>query len=127
MRHTDLLDDFDFSDNPFFADYGEGEVVGKFFSAMEAEVAAARLRAEGIPCFLANHTVQAVMPHLQGIIRLHTRPADADVAREILGEAAFDTLPAQKNTAYNFALVVLAIVVGVVLAALLVASKYVGF
>ena len=125
MRRTDLLDDFDFSDNPFFDEYGEGEVVGRFFSAMEAEVASARLRAEGIPCFLANHTVHAVMPHLQGVIRLHTRPADADLAREILGEAAFDTVQLRPSTAFNFVLVVLAIMVGVVLAAALVAAKYV--
>ncbi len=124
MRRTDLLDDFDFGDNPFFDEYGEGEVVGKFFSSMEAEVAAARLRAEGIPCFLANHTVQSVMPHLQGVIRLHTRPADADVAREILGEAAFDMVPHRPHTAFNFVLVVLAIMVGVILSAALVASKY---
>ncbi|MEO6040029.1 MAG: DUF2007 domain-containing protein [Saprospiraceae bacterium] len=124
MRPTDLLDDFDFDDNPFLEEYGEGEVVGKYFSSMEAEVAAARLRAEGVPCFLANHTVQSVMPHLQGIIRLHTRPADAALAREILGEAALNAAPLPTQKAFNLATVVLAIVIGVVLAALLVVSKY---
>ncbi len=126
MSRIDLLDDFDFSDNPFFDEYGEGEVVGKYFSSMEAEVAAARLRAEGIPCFLANHTVQSIMPHLQGVIRLHTRPADADLAREILGEAALDTVPSRPHRAFNFVMVILAIMIGVVLAAALVASKYVS-
>ncbi len=125
MRPTDLLDDFDFGDNPFHEEHGEGEVVGKYFSSMEAEVAAARLRAEGIPCFLANHTVQSIMPHLQGIIRLHTRPADADLAREILGEAALDTVQPRSQPGFNLATVVLAIVIGIILAALLVASKYV--
>ncbi len=124
MRPTDLLDDFDFNDHPFFETYGEGEVVGKYFSSMEAEVAAARLRAEGIPCFLANHTVQAIMPHLQGIIRLHTRPVDAGLAREILGEAALDTHLPRPQSAFNLTSVILAIVIGVVLAALLVVSKY---
>ena len=126
MRPTDLLDDFDFGDNPFYEEYGDGEVVGKFFSSMEAEVAAARLRAEGIPCFLANHTVQSVMPHLQGIIRLHTRPVDADLAREILGEAAaLESTISRPQKAFNLVTVVLAIVIGVILAALLVVSKYV--
>ena len=51
--------------------------------------------------------------------------ADADLAREILGEAAFDTVQHRPSTAFNFVLVVLAIMVGVVLAAALVAAKYV--
>ncbi|MBC7778101.1 MAG: DUF2007 domain-containing protein, partial [Phycisphaerae bacterium] len=85
----DILDDFDFDELPEWA--GEGEVVAKFYSTMEAEVAAARLRSEGIHCFLANAISQTVLPHLQGIVRLHTRPADAELAREILQEAAIET------------------------------------
>ena len=82
MQSTDILDDFDFNELPEWAE--EGEIVAKFFSTMEAEVAAARLRAEGIHCFLANSISQSIVPHIPGIVRLHTRSEDADYAREIL-------------------------------------------
>lgn len=91
MANTNILDDFEFEDNQFFEDGNEGEVVAKYYSSMEAEVAAARLRSEGIPCFLANTISQSVLPHIQFVLRLHTRPQDVERAREILSEAAAET------------------------------------
>ncbi|MFN0213405.1 MAG: putative signal transducing protein [Saprospiraceae bacterium] len=117
----DILDDFDFNELPEWA--GQGEVVAKFYSSMEAEIAAARLRSEGIHCFLANAISQTVLPHLPGIVRLHTRPADADLARDILQEASIETdgpLP-RKNSGIS-ALVIMAVIIGLVLAWLLVQS-----
>ena len=120
MHPTDILDDFEFDENarPGFAE--EGEVVAKFFSLMEAEVAAARLRAEGIHCFLANTMSQTVLPHLQTIIRLHVRPVDSARAREILNEAAIETVAAVENDRGRGVLLALAILIGVILAAFLV-------
>lgn len=120
MHPTDILDDFEFEENdrPGFAE--EGEVVAKFFSLMEAEVAAARLRAEGIHCFLANTMSQTVLPHLQTIIRLHVRPVDSARAREILNEAAIETVAAVENDRGRGVLLALAILIGVILAAFLV-------
>ncbi|HAD14364.1 MAG TPA: hypothetical protein DCF33_18230, partial [Saprospirales bacterium] len=88
MPSNDILDHYAFNDLPEWS--GEGEVVAKFYSNLEAEVAAARLRAEGIHCFLANSISQSVTPHLPGIIRLHTHPMDAEQAREILEEASIE-------------------------------------
>lgn len=121
MRQADILDDFNFDELPEWS--GEGEVVAKFYSMMEAEVAAARLRSEGIHCFLANAISHSVLPHIQGVIRLQTRPADAELAREILQEAAIDTdspLPHRKNG--TAAILLLAILIGLLLAWLLVQS-----
>ncbi len=121
MHPPDILDNFDFEDLPDWA--GEGEIVAKFYSSMEAEVAAARLRSEGIHCFLANSISQSVVPHLQGIVRLHTRPTDAELAREILQEAAIETeWPLARRNSGNGALVFMAVVIGLVLAWLLVKS-----
>lgn len=124
MHSTDLLDDFEFDENvrPGFAE--EGEVVAKFFSLMEAEVAAARLRAEGIHCFLANTMSQTVLPHLQTIIRLHVRPVDSARAREILNEAAIETISPSDESAGRGVLIALAILIGVVLAALMVRAMW---
>ncbi|MDO8365858.1 MAG: DUF2007 domain-containing protein [Saprospiraceae bacterium] len=114
-----ILDNFDFDELPEWA--GEGEIVAKFYSSMEAEVAAARLRSEGIHCFLANSISQSVVPHIQGIVRLHTRIADAEKAREILQEAAIETdEPLPMRNSGKGALVLMAVVIGLVLAWLLV-------
>ncbi|MBV6442213.1 MAG: hypothetical protein DYG98_25675 [Haliscomenobacteraceae bacterium CHB4] len=120
MHSTDILDDFDFDENvrPGFAE--EGEVVAKFFSLMEAEVAAARLRAEGIHCFLANTMSQTVLPHLQTIIRLHVRPVDSARAREILNQAAIETVAPNGVASGRSVLIALAILIGIILAAFLV-------
>lgn len=120
MRSTDILDDFDFDENfrPDLAE--EGEVVAKFFSLLEAEVAAARLRSEGIFCFLANTGSQTVLPHLQTIIRLHVRPVDSARAREILHEAAIETVTPSTDASGRAVLIALAILIGIILAVLLV-------
>ena len=121
MRLDNILDDFDFEGNelPLWAD--EGEVVAKFFSPMEAELAAARLRSEGVHCFLANTTVQSVFPQLQTVIRLHVRLNDSAMAREILQEAAIEsTIPNKSSSSGMGAIIILAIIIGVVLAWLLV-------
>ena len=119
MQSPDILDDFDFNDLPEWA--GEGEIVAKFYSTMEAEIAAARLRAEGVHCFLANSISQSVVPHLQGIIRLHTRPEDAEFAREVLQDAAIETdASVPQKSRGKGAIVIMAIVIGLVLAWLLV-------
>jgi hypothetical protein len=119
MNPPDILDNFDFDELPEWS--GEGEIVAKFYSVMEAEVAAARLRSEGIHCFLANSISQSVVPHVQGIVRLHTRPEDADFAREILQEAAIDTDgPLVRRNSGTGAIVIMAIIIGLVLAWLLV-------
>lgn len=123
MARTDILDDFDFDDSSFFEGGDEGEVIAKYYSILEAEVAAARLRAEGIPCFLANVSSHTVMPHLQLLVRLHVRPQDTLHAREILGEAAIDaeTEPFKESEANTTViLTVLAIAIGIILALLLV-------
>lgn len=125
MRPTDdILDNFDFDDIQFPAEEGDGEVVAKFFSSMEAEVAAARLRSEGIPCFLANTTSQAVLPHLQIVIRLHVRPKDALRAREILNDAAIDTAEPTPAARSNMVLLALAVLIGLLLAVLLVRAVW---
>ncbi|MCB0545373.1 MAG: DUF2007 domain-containing protein [Lewinellaceae bacterium] len=119
MSRVDILDDFDFDENAFRGMAEEGEVVAKFFSLMEAEVAAARLRAEGIHCFLANTASSSVLPHLQSVIRLHVRPLDSARAREILNEAAITTISPSDNTRNAGTLTALAILIGILLAALL--------
>lgn len=123
MQSNDILDDFDFEGNEFPLWAEEGEVVAKFFSSMEAELAAARLRSEGIHCFLANAIGQSVLPHLQTVIRLHVRPNDSAMAREILMEAAIDAeMPIRSASSGTGAIIILAIVIGVLLAWLLVKS-----
>ncbi len=124
MRSTDILDDFDFDETAYPNLAEEGEVVAKFFSLMEAEVAAARLRAEGIHCFLANALSQTVLPHLQAIVRLHVRPVDSARAREILHEAAIETVTPSGESAGKGVLIALAILIGVLLAALMVRAMW---
>ena len=84
------MDKFDF-EGPDLNWYETGhDVVGKYYSTMEAEVAAARLRSEGIPCFLANATAQSVLTHIPAYLRLHVRPQDAERAHTLLAEAVID-------------------------------------
>jgi hypothetical protein len=123
MQRNDILDDFDFGESPYFEE-NSGEVVAKFYSAMEADVAAARLRAEGIPCFLANSTAQSMLPHLQLLVRLHVRPQDVDRARVLLAEAAIDTEDPQDEKADNRALTFLAVLIGLLLAVLLARAVF---
>ncbi|MBL7796069.1 MAG: DUF2007 domain-containing protein [Saprospiraceae bacterium] len=123
MRRNDILDDFDFDDGHYFEE-NSGEVVAKFYSAMEAEVAAARLRTEGIPCFIANSASQTMLPHLQLLVRLHVRPQDVERARALLAEAAIDTEDPADERADNRALLFMAILIGVLLAILLARAVF---
>lgn len=84
MAKQNILDDFDFEEHDFFPEEGDSEVIGKYYSPMEAELAAARLRAEGIPCFLANSNSQSILPSSLVYVRLHVRPDDKDRAKSIL-------------------------------------------
>ena len=90
MKDNEILDNFDFEAPDFQWDESDQEVVGKYYSNLEAQVAAARLRSEGIPCFVANETAQSVVTSIQIYLRLHVRPEDAQQARELLAEAAID-------------------------------------
>jgi len=123
MQRNDILDDFDFDDEHYFEE-NSGEVVAKFYSAMEAEVAAARLRTEGIPCFIANSASQSVLPHLQLLVRLHVRPRDVERARSLLAEAAIDTEDPANERADNRALTFMAVLIGVLLAILLARAVF---
>ena len=127
MNTNDILDDFNFdgSDHPFGAD--EGEVVAKFFSPLEAEMAAARLRSEGIHCFLANNISQTVLPHLQIVARLHVRPVDSARAREILQEAVIETAAPGKGAGDKAVLFILSVLIGVILAMILVRAMWGNF
>lgn len=119
--NDNILDDFE--EHLYLGEGDDNEVVAKYFSPLEGEIAAARLRSEGIPCFLANTTSQSIMPHLQLVARLHVRPQDIEQAREILGEAAIDagapdnSGPIKWSTAV---ILIVAIMVGMYLAMLLV-------
>ena len=125
METNNILDDFDFDENgyPLWAD--EGEVVAKFFSPLEAEMAAARLRSEGIHCFLANTISQTVLPHLQLVARLHVRPVDSARAREILQEAAvLQTVTPVQGDGGKIALFMLSVLIGLILALILVRAMW---
>lgn len=97
MTEFNPLDDWEMQDPFEHFESVEGDVVAKFFSQMEADVAAARLRAEGIPCFLSNQGSQFIQTQTMNMVRLHVRPQDADRAREILA----DTLPVSDTQADN--------------------------
>ncbi|MCC6459808.1 MAG: DUF2007 domain-containing protein [Saprospiraceae bacterium] len=123
MAKNDILDDFEFDADPFFED-GSKEVVAKYYSPLEAEVAASRLRSEGIPCFLANSTAQSVLPHLHLLIRLHVLPEDLDRAREILTEAAIDAQVAGPEPKDAHVLTLMAVGIGLLLALMLVKAMW---
>ncbi|MEQ1745835.1 MAG: DUF2007 domain-containing protein [Saprospiraceae bacterium] len=123
MRRDDILDDFNFDDSQYFEE-NSGEVVAKYYSPLEAEVAAARLRSEGIPCFLASSTAQSVMPHLQLLVRLHVRPKDLDRARMLLAEADIDAKDPADESGDNQVFTFLAVLIGLILAALLVRALF---
>ena len=127
MKSEDILDDFDFeaSGHPLWAE--EGEVVAKFYSPLEAEMAAARLRSEGIHCFLANTISQTVLPHLQIVARLHVRPVDSARAREILQEAVIETAMPTQGDGGKMALFILSVLIGLILALILVRAMWGDF
>ncbi len=117
MLYDDIIDDLGWAEKP---EKGADEVVAMFYSPLEAEMAAARLRAEGIPCFLASRTAQSVMPHLQLLVRLHVRPQDLERARHVLVEAGVEIEEPQETKTDNWVLTALFALLGVLLAALLV-------
>ena len=97
MYNTDILDDFDFGEDDreqHFEPGDDGVVVGKFYSQFEANVSAARLRSEGVPCFITNAISQGMMPDTQSFVSLRVRHEDIDRAREILAESAAEEAPA---------------------------------
>lgn len=58
-----------------------------FYEPIAANLARTRLEAAGIPCFLSNENLVAMMPlysPITGGVRLHVRQADAVAALEIL-------------------------------------------
>jgi hypothetical protein len=122
MPPPNLLDDFDFDDTPMFEGGDDGEVVAKYYDALKAQLAAARLRAAGIPCFLASSTAQSVLPHLQLLVRLQVRPQDLKRAREVLGEAEIDDPEETSVQREPFwpVVAILAIVIAIILLALLI-------
>ena len=124
MQPNNVPEDFNFHEAAIPAWAEEGEVVAKFFSALEAELAAARLRSEGIHCFLSNTTTQTVLPQLQTVLRLHVRPQDSALAREILQEAAADAFHTPPlGSSGKGAILVLAIAIALLLVFLLVKSR----
>ncbi|MBK8557559.1 MAG: DUF2007 domain-containing protein [Lewinellaceae bacterium] len=85
MKESDPLDSWELeSDQLGLLDASDSEVVAKFYSPLEADLAAAKLRSEGIVCFLANTASQHVQTQIMNMVRLHVRKADRDRAREIL-------------------------------------------
>ncbi len=118
MQNTDLLDDFDFGDHDrqqYFQPDDDGMVVAKFYSQMEANVSAARLRSEGIPCFITNAFSQSMLPETQSFVSLHVRSEDIERAKEILAENAVspDLTPTSfgfENTLLIFLVVVIVFV-----------------
>lgn len=91
----DILDNMDFSDDDAIPwEQTEHEVVAKYYSQLEADLAAARLRSEGIPCFLANAISAGIMPPNSVVIRLHVRQEDLDTARVLL----LDNMPVAETS-----------------------------
>lgn len=124
MDKNDILDDFDFDGGGGHFWSEEGEVVARFFSPLEAELAAARLRSEGIHCFLANNISQTVLPHLQIVARLHVHPVDSARAREILQEAVIETGVPGKSKDSKAILFVFSALIGLILAVILVRAMW---
>jgi hypothetical protein len=118
MGSDHILDDFDFEEGDFDHEAGDSVVVAKYYSPMEAEVAAARLRSEGIPCFLANSASQSVLTSTMVMVRLHVRSADYDRARDILQET-FPQQEAESGGVLKGLLIIFGIFLGVGLIGLL--------
>ena len=137
MRTTDLLDDFDFGDDPqgeedreqYFQPNDEGLVIAKFYDQLEANMSAARLRSEGVPCFITNAFSQGMMPNTQSFVSLHVRLEDREQAREILAAHAAETaaqVPAEE-AATTFRLENTLLIVLVVMLVFLALSAYLNY
>ncbi len=137
MRTTNLLDDFDFGDDTqgeedreqHFQPDDEGVVVGKFYDQLEANVSAARLRSEGVPCFITNAFSQSMMPNTQSFVSLHVRYEDREQAREILAAHAAETAvprtAEEAASSFRFENILLLVVVAMLV--FLALSAYLNF
>ncbi len=119
MAYDDIIDDLGWEPVPN-PRKSSPEVVAMFYDPLEAEMAAAHLRAEGIPCFLANRTAQSVMPHLQLIMRLYVRPQDMGRARRVLAEAGIEVETLEELRTGRWLLTALFALLGLLLAIVLV-------
>lgn len=93
MSDDDLLDDMEAARGDGEPDSqlhlneeDEHEIAGMYYSDLEANMALARLHAEGIPAFLSNNHSQSVLTHMQILVRLHVRPQDLETAKLILAD-----------------------------------------
>jgi Putative prokaryotic signal transducing protein len=125
MQNDHILDDFSDDIRMLLSSDEPADVVAKYFSNIEAEIAAARLRSEGIPCFLANATAQSVTPHLSTEIRLHVRPEDLQKARALLAESSEPGLDTKEDsiTLMQALVTILAMIIGIVLATLIFGGR----
>jgi Putative prokaryotic signal transducing protein len=107
-RHDDILDNLDFdpedpehnleSINP----QDQVQVVGKFYTRLQADIAMARLRQEGIPCVLQNANSQGMLPDFQSFMSVFVRTADAPVARQIISELQSNFAQASNDSDHIF-------------------------
>lgn len=137
MRTTDLLDDFDFGDDPqgeedreqYFQPNDEGLVIAKFYDQLEANMSAARLRSEGVPCFITNAFSQGMMPNTQSFVSLHVRYEDREQARAILTAHAAETTvqPTAEEAASSFRFENILLIALVLILIYLALSAYLNF
>lgn len=123
MRSDDILDNFDFDSERVPLHPEEGEIIARYFSLLEAEVAAARLRSEGISCTLINAYSASINPHFQIVVSLYVHPLTATKAREVLQEAVLDSLSIQKDKSRFWFWTIIGLIIGITLALLLVQYK----
>lgn len=121
MKDSEILDDYNFDENPENEQWNEqdSEQIGKFYSVFEAELAAGRLRSEGIPCLVANAHSATVLPQIHAVVRLLVHPEDAERAAEILKQELPEeqVLEDEKSKA-GWVFWILAILIGLILARL---------
>lgn len=91
-KYDDILDNLDYDPNdPEYRLESIGpdeqvQVVGKYYSQLEANVAAARLSHEGIPCVIENEATHGLLPSQHSYVNLFVRAVDVPLAREVLAE-----------------------------------------
>ena len=129
-RHDDILDNFDFDpDNPEYnlesiSPQDQVQVVGKFYTRLQADIAVARLRQEGIPCVLQNVNSQSMLPDFQSFMSLFVRAEDAPVARQIISEIQANLSQSSPDPDASFKLenillgVIILIIIGLAVVAL---------
>ena len=112
MAENDPLDSWELPEDPWeFLEESDAEVVAKFYSPLEADLAAARLRSENIPCFLSNVASQHVQTQVMNMVRLHVHKDYLDRAKELVAE----TIPEPEDSGSSVGvgiLIVLAIFIG---------------